>query len=546
MTIRQKLMLLLGVVLLTLLVVSGFSIYKLRTLSASLDEALGRQGDALMAVDRARGAQVHFKTQVQEWKNILLRGKDVEAYEKYLKGFSDEARKVKEYLSETQAAAVRLGVAERLKIADVQAVLDKLEPAYREALNKYDRNLADPAAVVDKAVKGLDRVPTQAIDRLVVDIQAFAAEMTADEKAQTAELNASIMRWMAVFVVGAILLLVVLSVAIIRSIVGPIAGLEVTMQKIEGSGDLTQRAVVLGNDEIAEMGKSFNSMLSHFQKVIGDVHASSGRVSVSSEDLARSAVSLTTVAERQAGAVTGSAAAVEELTVAIGSVAETAADVYGTASASVSRTVEGNRQLSALVGEIRQIQFSVAEIEHKVAQFVESTRSITGMTREVRDIADQTNLLALNAAIEAARAGEAGRGFAVVADEVRKLAEKSARSASEIDAVTASITSQSDAVQSAIEDGLRAIEASAGMAGEVEAVLNEARASVESSSQGVDEIRSSVAEQRQASTEIARNMERLAEMAEETHVSSLSISQASVALRTLAQDLEQSVAGFRV
>jgi len=546
MTIRQKLILLLGVALLTLLLVSGFSIYKLRTLSASLDEALGRHAEALVAVDRARGAQVHFKTQVQEWKNILLRGKDGEAYEKYLKGFAEEGRKVRERLNETQNTALKLGIAERLNVGEVQAALDKLEPAYREALTKYDRSLADPAALVDKAVKGLDRAPTQAIDKLVADIQAFAAEMAAGEKAQTSELNTSIMLWMAVFVGGAILALIVLSLTIIRSIAGPIAGLESTMQAIEASGDLTRRATAQGNDEIAAMGKSFNSMLSHFQKVIGEVHASTGRVSGSSDELARSAASLSEVSEQQSNAVASSAAAVEELTVAISSVADTAAEVYGMANTSVRRTVEGNRQVSALVGEIRQIQVSVAEIESKVGEFVKSTCSITAMTREVRDIADQTNLLALNAAIEAARAGEAGRGFAVVADEVRKLAEKSGKSASEIDAVTGAITSQSDAVQAAIEAGLRAIESSAAMAGEVESVLNEARGSVESSSQGVDEIRSSVAEQRLASTEIAQNMERIANMAEETNVSAESISQASAALRALAAGLQQSVAGFRV
>jgi methyl-accepting chemotaxis protein len=361
-----------------------------------------------------------------------------------------------------------------------------------------------------------------------------------------AALNSSIQFWMVLFVAGAVLALTVLSLMIIKGISGPIASLEKVMQEIEASGDLTRRAELHGKDEIAGMGNSFNSMLGHFQRVIGDVHASTERVSTASDNLARSSASLSEVSSHQANAVSGSAASVEELTVAISAVADTAGEVHDVSTASVSRTAEGNRQVALLVGEIHRIQASVAEIGAKVGQFVASTRSITDMTREVRDIADQTNLLALNAAIEAARAGEAGRGFAVVADEVRKLAEKSASSASEIDSVTGAITAQSEAVQTAIEAGLKATEASAAVASEVENVLNDARASVESASQGVDDIRSSVAEQQLASTEIAQNMERIAHMAEETNVSAATIHQASADLHALAQALKTSVSGFRI
>jgi len=295
----------------------------------------------------------------------------------------------------------------------------------------------------------------------------------------------------------------------------------------KGEGDLTQRLEVRGGDEVGQAASAFNDMMAKIAALVRQVGESARQVSSAAHELVANSRQVADSSHRQNDTSANAAASVEQMVSAIASIAQSTEAVHDQSRDSLRRSEEGNVSLSRLIGEVSVVETTVREIAESVQQFVDSTVAITNMTREVKDIADQTNLLALNAAIEAARAGEQGRGFAVVADEVRKLAEKSAGSASEIDAITRALTQRSDAVQRSIQNGLEHLASSQDSMEAVAMVLGEASGSVTRVGEGLDAIANATEEQRRVSGQVAANIESIASMAWEKRDSRCSSTSAS-------------------
>ncbi|HUW36678.1 MAG TPA: methyl-accepting chemotaxis protein [Rhodocyclaceae bacterium] len=311
------------------------------------------------------------------------------------------------------------------------------------------------------------------------------------------------------------------------------------------TGDLAF-AVNLRAGDSESLLAGISGMQQKLREMVAQVRAASAQLGQTAAQFTGMTGEIKTSTEAQSEAASGSAAAVEQMSVSIRSVADSAAEVDRQSAESLAGTQEGNQSLSRMIGEISEVELTVNEIAATAGAFIESTQAINRMTREVRDIADQTNLLALNAAIEAARAGEQGRGFAVVADEVRKLAEKSAVAAREIDQVTHALGEKSGEVEAAIGRGNASLAASQEYLEQVAEVLGMVGAKVSAAHQGMTTISASVQEQTTASNDIAGNIERIARMAEEN----IAVVRRTVAeaqqLEALALTLSELAGRFKV
>jgi methyl-accepting chemotaxis protein len=316
------------------------------------------------------------------------------------------------------------------------------------------------------------------------------------------------------------------------------------VQRIAGGDFGAQVDLKPGDDQsllaaIAGMRSNLSQMAGQLSATVGRLRSASGEFHGISASMQSGTLEQSTAAQEAAGAVA-------QLTSGIEDIATQTAEVDRLATASLERTQEGNESLSRMIGELTQAENAVNEMTETAREFINSAASITGMTREVRDIADQTNLLALNAAIEAARAGEQGRGFAVVADEVRKLAEKSATTASEIDGVTRNLEQLAAKVRQTLEKGLAALSTSQQYLETVAEALGETNYSIGQTTEGMGRINAAVDNQNRASADITSSVERIATLSAAGDARAGQVVDAVRQLEDLAAELEAALGRFRV
>lgn len=341
--------------------------------------------------------------------------------------------------------------------------------------------------------------------------------------------------------------LAVLGIVAARSIIRPLSELTDGMQHVESNLDFTKSIPERNNnDEVSRAVIRFNALIKRLRESLGVVSNQGAGLAVLSKSLTNAAGNASANATQQNSYASSIAAAIEQLTVSINHISNQTASLREKGKNAFTEAESGSAVIESTVNSIQAIASTTQKTSIALQELAQSTSSITATVGLIKDIADQTNLLALNAAIEAARAGEQGRGFAVVADEVRKLAERTAHLTGEIDGLTKEIERTSQASIISMNEMRLQVQSGVEMAGNASDAMTRISEESHQSLTMVNDIASAIQEQSVASNQIALNIERISQMSEEASADAEKGFQLAVEIKNSSDTLLQSASVYKL
>jgi methyl-accepting chemotaxis protein len=342
---------------------------------------------------------------------------------------------------------------------------------------------------------------------------------------------------------GFICLMIVLRVTVTRKLNDFVA--KVT-DLARGEGDLTKQIIVNSNDEFGLLANEINSLVDKIRRIISQIAQTSEQVSSSAVELQATAAQMASGAEEVASQAESVATAGEEMSATSGDIAHNCQMASDGSQQASSAAVSG----TAVVNETIMVMNSIADRVRNSAKAVESlgnrSDQIGAIVGTIEDIADQTNLLALNAAIEAARAGEQGRGFAVVADEVRALAERTTRATREIGEMIKAIQQDTKGAVTAMEEGVNEVARGSEKASNSGRALEQILQQINDVNMQIHQVATAAEEQTATTSEISNNMQRITEVVARTSQGAKNSAAAANQLSVLATDLRRIVSQFKI
>ncbi|HEX7762547.1 MAG TPA: methyl-accepting chemotaxis protein [Cellvibrio sp.] len=343
------------------------------------------------------------------------------------------------------------------------------------------------------------------------------------------------------------LLALAVSYAVQKSIVGPINTIVDALRNIsEGEGDLTRRLPVSGRDEVAELASCFNRFVERLQGIIGNVIHTAASVRKDAQLLSSTARENELAIQHQQNEIQQIVTAIREMAAVVDNVSQSVSETANQSQQADSAAASGKQTVALTMGQIQSLSNDIKTAAGVIDQLQQETQSIGSVLDVIRGIAEQTNLLALNAAIEAARAGEQGRGFAVVADEVRTLASRTQTSTTEIREMIERLQSGSHKAVEMMSAGNAQAGASVEQAGQASVSLENITSIVSVIRDRTNQIAAASEQQSAATRQIEKNVQRISTVAVESAQSSSRICTNTEHLAAAADQLSELVSRFRV
>ena len=431
----------------------------------------------------------------------------------------------KKLMAEFIAARVHFGR------TGVVPMIDLLQAEKFEAADKHRKGVVDPAfAKVSDAIDA------------VIQQQSALAKAQFEQTAQQA--HAIRIGSIAAILIGAIIALG-FGTLIAQSINHGVAALVKASARL-ADGDLTAHVALPGKDELARVGLSFNQMASQFSHLISEVNASSEQVNQTATGLSAAAGQVAQGSRLQSEQAAAAANSVELLNAAFKEIAATSVEIVSAANNARELSSRGNQVVSSAVHGIEKVAKTVSESAISISDLGQRSKQIGQILSVIKDIANQTNLLALNAAIEAARAGEQGRGFAVVADEVRKLAERTTSATAEISTMVGAIQSDTQQAVETMRQSSDDVRDGVALANEAGKALKDISHSVEHVVNMIGQIADSTRNQSEASETLTATVEEIARMAVENRNAIEQSVSASQDMAARSHGLQSIISRFRL
>ncbi|HEU5401204.1 MAG TPA: methyl-accepting chemotaxis protein [Terriglobales bacterium] len=536
-TIRAKLMFAMGALAVAAAGLALYGIHEVNAINDKMNLVIDVIGYRIVYVSHANEALLNY---YRYQKNHILET-DPAAKDKW----EEEQAKAEVELN------AALGEWEKIASEGGKEKLRVIRTSFADFKRANDRILAlsnaDQQAKAREISNGEAHRAYEAADVALSDASAMAEGQMKTQGAESDAMYDRTRLWMTLITVLAISLCCGVSYLVVASVVQGLALVVERMKDVaQGEGDLTKRIEVRNDDELGELSRWFNTFMDKLQQIVRQVAQSTEYIASAAEELSSTATQTSHSAAAQRDQAAQVAAAVQEMSSTVLQVGENATKASQNARRAGESARSGGTIVDETVDVIQSLAASTRDTAVKIQELGRSSDQIGQIIGVIDDIADQTNLLALNAAIEAARAGEQGRGFAVVADEVRKLAERTTHATKEIAQMIKTIQQETQCAVEAMQSGTSAVERGVESATKAGVSLNEIIQASELVNDMITQIATAATQQSAATQQVTANMDQIAGLILESSVGAEQSAKACSDLSDLAMDLQQLVARFNL